>query len=84
MLQQDPFLLLYEKCGKFHTANSEVKVAILKFYLQMIYTIHALSVTQCKRLMNNQWLADEVHGHQKAPSNCMQLAMYYTDSPVLF
>jgi hypothetical protein len=39
VLQQDPFLLLYELCEK---------------------PVHALSLRQCERIINSQWLSDEI------------------------
>ena len=58
VLEQDPFLLMYELCGK----RDIYKNFITKYAspVSSDENIPALSLQQCTPLSSNQWLTDEV------------------------
>ncbi len=60
VLTSDPFLLVYERTCKY----SILCVDLLHSYVLYFFIdnhSHSLSLNQSQRVINNQWLSDEVH-----------------------
>ena len=80
VLQQDPYLLLYEKCGKWRFSKHKMCVYTIAVVYYVDDTVFSLSINQCQRVMENQWFTDEVCVFQ-----CLLLLLkeYSTDSSVV-